>query len=161
MSDPTDLGSGSIGGFIRSAIGEGLGVTAARGMFRDTGIGRMSNAAFGELYGQIRAALGTRDALASIDYGAIPQGEIYTPWAAGTADRYASFVEVFVREVGTRDVSSRFYQYVTSDPHTPQEAVDAAVDVIGAGSEDGTTPSGEVVLDGVVTSMTRTVARSA
>lgn len=159
----TDIGPGpgNIGGFIRQAIGEGLGVTAARNMFRETGIGRMSNQAFGELYGQVRAAIGNRDVLAGLPYDSIPAAEAYTPWAAGTVDRHASFVEVHVREIGSRDVSSRFYQYVTTEPHTPQEAVDNAIQVISNGSEDGTTPSGEIVLAGFVTSMTRTVSRSA
>ncbi len=158
----TDIGPGpgNIGGFIRQAITEGLGVTEARNLFRETGVGRMSNAAFGQLYGQVRAAIGQRDVLAGIDYNALPPGDAYTPWAAGRADRYASFVEVQVREIGTREVTSRFHQFVTNAPHTPQEAVDAAMQVVSNGSEDGTTPSGEIVLAGFVTSMTRTVARA-
>lgn len=160
MSDAGGIGSGGVGGFIRRAINEGLGVTRARAMFRESELGRMSNAAFGQLYGQVRSALGARDQLAGLDYAAIPDGDVFTPWAAGTPDRYASFVEVFVREVGSRDVTSRFYTHVTSDPHSPQEAVDAAMDVITGGSATGFTPYDEVPIDGVVTSMTRTVARA-
>src|SRR2546422_342690 len=105
----------SVGGFIRQAIGEGLGVTATRNLFREQGIGAMSNEAFGQLFGQIREAVGAADRIATLDYNAIPSGDVYTPWAAGTPDRFSSFVEVFVREPGTRVVSSRFYQYVTDE----------------------------------------------
>lgn len=159
MSGDGGLGAGSIGGFIRRAISEGMSVTKARNAFRSEQIGRMSNAAFGQMYGQVRAAIGNRSAIAALDYNAIPPAEALTEWRAGAGGRYSSFVEVLVREIGSRDVSTRFHQFVTDEPHTPQDAVDAAIDVISMGSEDGTTPSGEVVLDGVVTSMTRTIAR--
>lgn len=151
----------SVGGFIRQAIGEGLGVTAARNLFRSQGVGAMSNAAFGQLYGQIRTALGGRDQIAALDYNALPDAGVYTPWAAGEADRYATFVEVAVREVGSRTITSKFHTHVSDAPHTPQEAVEAAVATITAGNESGVTPSNEVVLDATVTSMTRTVRRAA
>lgn len=151
----------SVSAFIRSAIGEGLGVTAARTAMRDEGVGKMSNAAFGQLYGQIRAAVGMRSQIAQLDYSTPPPPEVLTPWAAGVPDRYSSFVEVYVRPIGGRDITSKWFQYVTDDPHAGQEAIDAAIDSVMGGSEDGTTPSGEVIVGAAITSMTRTVARAA
>lgn len=150
-----------VSAFIRSAISEGMGVTAARSLFREQGVGRMSNSAFGQLYGQIRAAVGNRSAIAGLDYSQVPQAGAYTPWAAGAADRYATFVEVYVRPVGSREVTSKWYQYVTNNPHTPQAAINAAVDSIMGGSAEGLTPSGEVIVGAAVTSITRTVSRAA
>lgn len=150
----------SVGGFIRRAIGEGMGVTAARNLFRSQGVGRMSNAAFGQMYGQARSALAGRDQVAGLDYATPPPGDAYTPWATGEPNRYATFVEVFVRPTGSRTVESRFYTYVTDQPHSPQAAVEEAQNVIAAGNVAGLTRYGEQVLTAVVTSMTRTVRRA-
>lgn len=160
MSDPGRGVPLSVSAFIRSAIGEGMGVTAARAALREEGVGRMSNAAFGQLYGQIRAAVGDRSAIAGMDYTQPVPTSVMTPWAAGTPDRYASFVEVYVRPIGSRDVTSKWHTYVTDFPHSGQEAIDAAVEQIMGGSETGMTPSGEVIVGAAVTSTTRTVARA-
>lgn len=160
MSDPGRGVPLSVSGFIRKAIGEGLGVTAAREAMREGGLGSMSNAAFGRLYGEIRQAVGMRSQIASLDYGAIPPTDVYTPWAAGAAGRHASFVEVYVRPVGSRDVTSKWYQHVTDAAHTPQEAIDAAIGAIMGGSATGLTPSGEVIVGAAVTSITRTTGRA-
>lgn len=158
LGDDTRL---SISAFIRAAIGEGMGVTQARNALRSSGAGRMGNAEFGQLYGQIRDAVGMRSSVAQLDYDALPPGEAYSTWAAGEAGRYASFVEVYVRPMGARDVTSKWYQHVTTEPHTPQSAIDAAIDVIMGGSQSGLTPSGEVIVGAAVTSITRTVDRAA
>lgn len=159
MSDLGGDGFGGIGAFIRQAIGEGRSLTSTRAAFREAGLGAMSNATFGQLFGQVRAAMGAAGELADIAYDLVPDPNMLTPWAAGTGGKFSSFVEVLVREPGSRDVSSRFHQYVTSDPHSPQEAVDAAMDVITQASMNQGTDFEAVVLDGIVTSMTRTVAR--
>lgn len=161
MSDIEGSVNIGLGGFIRQAIGEGLSMTATRRTFREAGVGRMSNQAFSQLFGQIREAVGNRDRLARLDYNLIPDADVYSQWAAGTPDRYASFVQVFVREPGTRMVTSRFHQHISSDPHSPQEALDAAMATVSAAAADNGTDFDAVVLDGVVTSMTRTVARAA
>ena len=158
MSDTPDVPL-SVGAFVRQAIGEGMGVTEARSLFRQQGIGEMSNEAFGQLFGQVRAAVGRESALAGIDYNAIPPTDVYTDWAAGEAGRFSSFVEVYVREPGTRSVSSRFYNYVTDGPHSPQEAVDAAMQVMSDAAADQGTDFDAVVLGGVVSSMTRMTGR--
>lgn len=153
-----DAANFSPGGFISGAIAEGLGVTEARDLFRSYGMS-MSNAAFGQLYGQVRAAIGNRDVISGLSYDAIPEGSAYTPWAAGTPDQYASFVQTFTRAKGSDDVTTHFSTYVTAEPHTPQEAIDWAQQESDQSAASGGTFAGQVVLASVVTSMTRTVAR--
>lgn len=155
MSDIGDATNLSLGAFIRQAIGEGMGVTEARNTMRDLGVGSLSNEAFGELYGEIRAAIGQRSALAGLDYEAIPGADVLVPWSAGNRERYATFVEVFVREQGTRVVTSRFHTHISDAPHTPQEAVDAAIQTLADAARDEGTDFDAVVLTGMVTSMTK------
>lgn len=150
-----------VAAFIRSAIGEGMGVTAARQAMREGGIGRMSNETFGQLYGQIRDAVGMRSAIAGMDYAALPGAELYTEWAAGAAGRHASFVDVYVRPIGQGELTSKWYQHVTDAPHTPAEAIAAAIQNIQGGAETGRTPSGEVIEGAAVTSITRTIGHAA
>lgn len=126
MSEFFEAGPGlNAGAFMAQAAAEGLGVVEARNAMRAGGLS-MSNATFSAMYGEIRAAVGERDLLQGIDYGAIPGGEVYTDWTAGAEGDFATFVTSYVRVPGQSDVEERFYTYVTSDPHTPQEAIDAA-----------------------------------
>lgn len=160
MSDAGGAGFGPVGAFIRSAISEGLGVTAARNAMREAGIGRMNNTTFGQIYGQIRDTIGARSAIAALDYSVLPPAGAYSEWAAGTSGRYASFVDVHVREIGSQQTGRKWFQHVTDFPHTPQEAIDAAMASVMGGTETGLTPSGEVIIGATITSLTRTVARA-
>jgi hypothetical protein len=158
VSDLIPFADFSPGSFIAGAIGEGMGVTEARNLFRSYGMS-MGNDAFGQLFGQVRAAIGDRSAIAQLSYDSIPPGEAYTEWAAGQPDRYATFVQTFTREPGTNDVLTHFNTYVTDVAHSPQEAIDWAQQESEAAAAEGGTFSGQVTLASVVTSMTRTVQR--
>jgi hypothetical protein len=150
----------SPGAFISGAIAEGLGVTEARNLFRSYGMS-MSNASFGQLYGQVRDAIGNRSDIAGLNYDAIPDGNVYTPWAAGTPDRYATFVQTFVRDPGSSEPRTIFTTVVTDEPHTPGFAEQQAQDEAEAAAAEGGSFAGQVVLASVITSMTRTVRRVA
>lgn len=133
-----DLGLGLISTFVREAIGEGMGVTAARAAFREQGLGRISNETFGQLYGEARAAAGRMDTFATLDYAALPDANVYNTIRAGGPTRYLTNVAVPVRESGSRDVLTRFDTYMTAEPHTPQEAIDYALAHVGDRSGAGT-----------------------
>lgn len=156
MPDGPDLGLGLISSFIRGAVEEGMGVTAARGLFREQGIGRLSNETFGQLYGEARLSLANRDAVAGLAYDAIPEGSSYAMIRAGGPERFLTTVEVPVRESGTRGIVTRFYTHMTSDAHTPQEAVDAALQRFSSPDEDGTAYDEGTPLAGWVTGLHRT-----
>lgn len=155
----SDLGDGapgfSVGGFLSQAVEEGWSARRAIAEFRDAGM-RMSNESFRSMYNNARDALANRDVIAGLDYNAIPSHDVFTPWAAGEEGNYATFVESFVRLPGEREVESRFYVHVTADPHTPQDAIDAAAAIYTDESlPTGGTPQGSYV-GSVVTSVTRT-----
>lgn len=146
--------------FIVGMVEEGRSATSALADFRAAG-GAMGNETWYSLYGEIRATVGNRDRIQGLDYSAIPGPEHYTPWAAGAEGQYATFVQVNVKMPGNREPEQRFFTYVTSDPHAPQEAVDWAENEAALGAAEGGTFAGQQILGGVVTSMTRTIGRAA
>ena len=144
--------------FILGVMGEGMGVSEARDLFRSYGMS-ISNQRFSNLWGDIASTVGNRDAIQGLDYGAVPDAAVYTPWAAGVPDEFATFVQVQYVMPGSDEIQTAFRTYVTSDPHTPGEAADWATDSVNAQAAEGGTLSGARPLGAIVSSMTRTVAR--
>ena len=148
----------SVSAFVRGLIEEGIGVAEGRDLMRSYGM-RMSNQAFSNLYGDVRSIIANRDQLQGLDYNALPSGDVYRPWAAGTPNEYATFVHVQYRLPGSDEVQTVFRTYVTSDPHTPSEAEQYAIAEVE--NLSGTTGSfaGATVYGATISSMTRTVQR--
>lgn len=144
--------------FIADLIQQDIGVTAGRQMMREAGM-RMSNAAFSRMYGQVRDAIGGREGLQSMDYESIPPGEAYSTWTAGRGGQYATFTTTFVRPTGSREVEPVYYFHLTNEPHTPNEAIQAAAGFLTDGDEINPVYGPREIIGSVVTSMTRTVAR--
>lgn len=158
MSDIGAAGEAlSPGAFIVQAVNEGLSMRQAVAGFREAGF-EMGNQAFRQMFGEIREAVGNRDVIAGLDYGAIPPADAYSTWAAGDEGQYATFVTSYTRMPGTVEIEPRYYTYVTDEPHTPQEAVDAAA---GFYTGDQGQPGYQqgVYQGSVITSMTRTRRR--
>lgn len=157
MSEIPDVGVGlNAGAFMARAAAEGMGVVEARNAMRAGGLS-MSNATFSRMYGEIRTAVSERDALQGLNYGAIPPGDVFTDWAAGAGGGYATFVTSYVRMPGSDDVQERFFTYTSTDPHTPQEAVDAAQAFYTDEALTVDSMQGGIYQGSMVTSVTRTV----
>lgn len=142
------------GAFIARAIGEGIGVTAARDMLREAGL-RMSNQTFSNMYGSIRDSIGTRDELAGIDYSQVPPEDRFRTWAAGSEGDYLSFVESQVRIPGTDQLDTRYFTFRTAEPHTLQDAIDAAADFYTDNEAAAIGYGGGTYLGSYVTSVAR------
>lgn len=155
VSDLAGEGAGlNAGAFMVQAAEEGLGVVAARDAMRAGGLS-MSNATFSRMYGEVRNTIANRDVIAGLDYGAIPPGDAYSTWTMGAGGDYATFVTSYVRAPGQAEVEERFFTFVTSDPHTPQEAIDAAADHYSNDAPMNDTFK-SIYQGSMVTSMTRT-----
>lgn len=146
--------------FIANLIQDNIGVTAGRALMREAGM-RMSNATFSRMYGQVREAIGGREQLQGLDYEAIPSGEQYSTWTAGQGGQYATFTTTFIRPTGSREVEPAFYFHITNEPHTPQEAIDAAAVFFADGDEINPVYGPREIIGAVVTSVNRTVAKGA
>ncbi len=146
------------GAFIGNMIENNVGVTAARNAMRAAGM-KMSNAAFSSLYGQIREAIGAREGLQGLDYESLPSGETYSTWTAGRGDQYATFVTTWVRPIGERDASPRYFYHLTNEPHTPAEAVRVAQSSLAQAAEAEHGDSDIMIIGSLVTSINRTLGR--
>lgn len=144
----------NVGSFMAQAVGEDLSMRSAREAFRAAG-GRMSNQSFASMYSEVRDAIGGREAIQAIDYSSIPDAGLYGSWASGGEGNYSTFVTSYVRRVGERGLEPRYYTYTTSEPHTPQEAIDAAGSWITDNPDQAAAYGEGVYAGGVVTSMVR------
>lgn len=142
------------GSFVTQAVNEGLSMRQAISTFRESG-GRMSNQAFRSLYGQVRDAIGGREAIQALDYGQVPSADVYGTWGSGEAGRYSTFVTSYVRRAGERELEPRYYTYTTDMPHPPQEAIDAAADWLTTVDVTSDSFGAGSYQTGVVTSMVR------
>lgn len=156
MTDVPIEGPGlNAGAFMVEAAEQGMGVVEARTAMREAGL-QMSNATFSRMYGEVRSTLANRDLVAGLDYGAIPPGDAFSTWTMGEGGQYATFVTSYVRVPGTREVEPRFFTFVTDEPHTPQDAIDAAADHYTNDALTAESMRGGVYQGSVVTSITRT-----
>jgi hypothetical protein len=142
------------GAFIARAIGEGMGVTEARNLMRASGLA-MSNQTFSNMWGNIRESIGQGDVIAGLDYGAIPPSDLIRQWAVEAGGDYLTFVESQVRLPGTDTLQTRYYTYRTGQPHTPQEAIDAAADFMQQNDAAAVGYGGGTYIGSYVTSFTR------
>lgn len=155
MSEFEALGPGlNAGAFIAGAINEGLGVTEARDLMRSYGLS-MSNQTFSNLWADIRGAIGERDELAGLDYNRIPDPATFQQWAAGAEGDYITFVQAEVRIPGTDELQPRYYTHRTADPHTPQDAVDAASEFFIDNQDTAIGYGGGTFMGAFVTSVAR------
>lgn len=155
MSEIFGAGEGlNAGAFIARAIGEGMGVAESRTLMRSYGL-QMSNQTFSNMWGEIRDAIGSRDVIASMDYGSLPSPDAFRTWAAGSQGDYITFVESQVRLPGTDVLETRYYTHRTADPHTPQTAIDAAADFYTANQDVALGYGGGTYLGSYVTSFAR------
>lgn len=143
------------GAYAAKAIGEGMSSNQFRAAFRAEG-GSMSNQSLRSVYNQARDALAGRDVIAGLDYNAIPPGDAFVDWAAGAEGNYATFVTSLVRMPGERELETRYFIHSTSDPHTPQEAIDAAAAHYTDDSTSDEAYRNASYQGGFITSMTRT-----
>lgn len=143
---------------VRSGIESGMSATSSLRAFREMG-GRIGNERWYALYGDVRSAVGNREGIQSMLYDSIPQAAQMTDWAAGEAGQQATFVQTYLQVPGERSPRTSFYIHVTDNPHTPQEAINAAQGSIAEGQRTGTGPVGEVMLGSVITSVARLTGR--
>lgn len=117
--------TGNIAGFIKGLIDEGVGPTEGRQLYRDAG-GTVSNGAWSRLYGETYDALQRSTTAGSLELDQLPDPSQYATWSMGKGGKYATQVNLFSRDTGTNDITPHNYTYITSSPHTPQEAIDEA-----------------------------------
>jgi len=143
--------------FLANLVRADVSATQALGIFRAQGL-RMGNETFYGLYSEIREAVGGRSALQGMHYNQLPTGSQYTEYQAGPGGQYATFVQTYTRGVGDTEVSTKYFTFVSNEPHTANEAIAAAQAQLVEGQGQSGPPGGEVMIGSTVSSMTVTTA---
>lgn len=121
---------GNPAGYMAQAIDQGWSATQALVTYRADG-GRFGNDAWFQQYGQVAASLANAPAAAGLDPYLIPDANQYSTWALGRGGEYATQVQVQVVDTDTGVSGTINYTYKTSEPHTPIEAMQAAIAAYG------------------------------
>lgn len=154
MPDDEGVNIGNPAGFIADKLREGTGATRALDEFREAG-GEMRRQSWFRLYGQVSDTLARSPESEALDPRALPDSSAYGEWAMGAGGQYASQVNVMFRDVESGVIGTAQYTHISDDPHTPEEAIAAAVDVYG--DEETAGRYEQAILGGVVTNVWQTV----
>jgi hypothetical protein len=121
---------GNPAGFIAYHLSIGTSARGALEEWRDLG-GTSGDRKWFSLYGQVEDTLLRTADVAALDPTVLPSAADYGVWSMGQGNQYATQVNVTYidQETGLRSASP--YTYVTDDPHTPEEAEQAAMDEYG------------------------------
>jgi hypothetical protein len=121
---------GNPAGFMAYHQSIGTSARGALAEWRELG-GTSADAKWRELWGQVEDTMLRTADTAGLQPDELPSPADYGVWSMGRGGQYATQVNVTYvdAETGLRFVSP--YTYVTDDPHTPEEAEQAAMDEYG------------------------------
>jgi len=129
--------------FVQGAIGEGMGVTAARQAFRAAG-GKIGNDAFGRLWAEVTNTRITGDSEHNFPQHRKPIADEIGRITTRTAVGYRQNVTIYLRTKGGVDVKTRDYQIRTDTLLTRERAIAEAMARFQRSAE----AYGEVILGG-------------
>jgi hypothetical protein len=122
---------GNPAGFIAYNVSIGTSARAALEEWRNLG-GTTGDRTWYQLYGQVTDTIMRSPDMAALDPAVLPSGADYGTWAMGQGGQYATQVNVTYIDEDTGLRSSQPFTYITDEPHTPEEAEQAAIDEYGA-----------------------------
>lgn len=153
-----DIGEGvNIGnpsGFMASKIMEGVSANQALRDFREAG-GAFKRQDWLRGYAATRDTLSSAPQIAGIDPSSVPEAGQYGEWAMGRGGQFATQVQIQVMDRASGIVGTAPFTYVTDEPHTPDEAVAAGIDLYT--NDDAAQRYGQRVLGGLPSAMWQTV----
>lgn len=146
---------GNPAGFIADKLREGISANRALQEFQEAG-GGMRRQTWYRLFGQVADTIARQPESEALDPSALPDASAYGEWQMGQGGQYATQVNVMFRDAESGVIGTAQYTHVSDQPHTPGEAIDAAIDVYS--DEDAASRYEQVILGGVATSVWQTVA---
>jgi hypothetical protein len=118
---------GNPSGFMAYHVSIGTSARGALAEWRELG-GTTGDHKWYELYGQVSDTIMRTEGAAGLEPGSLPLPSDYGVWSMGNGGQYASQVNVTYIDNETGLRSSAPFTWVTDDPHTPEEAEQAAID---------------------------------
>lgn len=126
--DEPGLNIGNRAGYVAGLLREGQSANQILGTLRDAGVG-MRRANGLKLISQVRDSLTREPVIAGLRGDQLPDAAQYGTWAMGRGGQYATKVAVYGVGRETGIATKSFYTHVSNEPHTPEEAAAAAIDV--------------------------------
>lgn len=127
---------GNRAGYVAGLIREGLSANKILSTLREAGAG-MQRAAGLRLVGQVRDSLARSPEIQAMRGDQLPTGDQYGTWAMGRGGQYATNVAIYSIDRGSGVALTSFFTHVTNEPHTPEEAAQAGIDLYtDAGADD-------------------------
>lgn len=142
------VAGGNPAGFMAYHVSIGTSATGALAEWRDLGL-TFTDRQWYAMYGQVTDTLLRTEQAAALEPGVLPSANDYGEWAMGQGDQYATQVNVTYRDEETGLLSLQPFTFVTDEPHTPEEAEAAAMDIYG--SDDNAERYGQQILGAFVT----------
>lgn len=145
---------GNPAGFMASKINEGVSANQALSDFREAG-GSFRRQDWLRGYAGVRDTLTSRPEIAGIDPTSVPEAAQYGEWAMGRGGQFATQVQIQVMDRESGIVGSAPFTYITDEPHTPEEAVAAGMDLYT--NDEAAQRYGQRVMGGLPSAMWQTV----
>lgn len=135
--EPPDEGInlGNRAGFIAQMISEGYSANEGLSLLQSYGAGYRRSDFLAD-WGRVSDALARSGDTLALDPTQLPTGEDYAELAMGRGGQYATRVSIGIVNMDTGISGTGWYLHVTDEPHTPQDAIEAAQDAF---SDENTT----------------------
>lgn len=133
----TETGSGAVASentlvtLVRTGLNEGMSGNAILQGMQSVGLG-LRRQSFYQLVGEVRSSLGAGAWATGVDPNTIPTSENIVSWTGGTAGKYLTRVNVYVRErigEGEYEVARRGLSFLSNEPISPAQAIQNAQDM--------------------------------
>lgn len=131
--DGIDIGNRA--GFIGQLINQGLSANEGLEVLRDLGAGYRRTDFLAD-WARVSDAIARSGEQIALDPTSLPSGSDYAELAMGRGGQYATRVSIGLVNMDTGVQGTGWYLHVTDDPHTPEDAIEGAMDAF---SDDNTT----------------------
>lgn len=145
---------GNPAGFMASKVMEGSSANQALRDWREAG-GSFTRQDWLRGYANVRETLANSPTIGAIDPTAIPDAQQYGEWAMGRGGQFATQVQMQVLDRGSGVVGTAPFTYITDEPHTPEDAIAAGIDLYT--NDEAAQRYGQRVLGGLPSAMWQTV----
>lgn len=119
---------GNRAGYVAQLLREGESANGILKTLRDNGAGMQRQAGL-RLVSQVRDSLNREQTIAGLPGNQLPDGSQYGTWAMGRGGQFATKVAVYTIDRDSGVAFKNFTTIITNDPHTPEEAAAAAIDM--------------------------------
>lgn len=132
---PSEINVGNRAGYVAELLREGNSANSILRTLQESGADMQRQAGL-RLVAQVRDSMQRSAEIQSLPGNQLPSADQYGTWAMGRGGQYATQVAVYLLDRDTGESIKAFYTHVTNEPHTPEDAANAAIDVFNTSDEE-------------------------